>query len=266
MDIQYVLDAYSCAVYIVSYIAKSQRGMSNLLFHAAKEAREGNSDIRDQVKFIGNKFLNNVEVSAQEAVFTLLQMPLHKASRDVIFVNTSSPEKRTVMLKDFNIIENLPDDCKDVFAEGMLKHYSNRPEALEETCLADFVLWYRREKITSKTSKKQKQLIMEHDDHHTDDDDPDENTSSEIHDLHNGYQLVRRRKQLCIRYVRFHVEKDTENHYREILMLFQLWRDETEIIGSSETYLEQIRQLTLENRTISLQKWRIIIQSQVEGT
>jgi hypothetical protein len=44
--------------------------------------------------FIGNKFLNNVEVSAQEAVFTLLQIPLHKASRDVIFVNTSSPEKK----------------------------------------------------------------------------------------------------------------------------------------------------------------------------
>jgi hypothetical protein len=58
----------------------------------------------------------------------------------------------------------------------MLKHYSNRPEALEETCLADFVSWYRREKITSKTSKKQKQLIMENDVHHTDDDDPDENT------------------------------------------------------------------------------------------
>ena len=91
---------------------------------------------------------------------------------------------------------------------------------------------------------------MENDDHHTDDDDPDENTSSEIHDLHNGYQLVRRRKQLCISYVRFHVEKDTENHYREILMLFQPWRDESEIIGCSETYLEQFRQLTLGNLTI----------------
>lgn len=92
MDIQYALYAYSCVMYIVSYIAKRQRGMSNHIFHATKEAREGISDIRDQVKFIGNKFLNNVEVSAQEAVFTLLQMPLHKSSRDVIFVNTSSPE------------------------------------------------------------------------------------------------------------------------------------------------------------------------------
>lgn len=35
---------------------------------------------------------------------------------------------------------------KDVFAEGLQKHYINRPEAMEETCLADFVSWYRRER------------------------------------------------------------------------------------------------------------------------
>ena len=31
MDIQYVLDPYACAVYILSYITKGQRGMSKLL-------------------------------------------------------------------------------------------------------------------------------------------------------------------------------------------------------------------------------------------
>ena len=30
-DIQYVTDAYACAMYIVSYISKGQRGMSDLL-------------------------------------------------------------------------------------------------------------------------------------------------------------------------------------------------------------------------------------------
>ena len=38
IDIQYVLDPYACAMYIVSYISKSQRGMSALLYAAAKEA------------------------------------------------------------------------------------------------------------------------------------------------------------------------------------------------------------------------------------
>ena len=31
MDIQYVLDVYACAVYIVNYISKAQKGMSELL-------------------------------------------------------------------------------------------------------------------------------------------------------------------------------------------------------------------------------------------
>lgn len=39
LDIQFVLDPYACATYIVSYISKGQRGMSNLLRHACEEAR-----------------------------------------------------------------------------------------------------------------------------------------------------------------------------------------------------------------------------------
>lgn len=78
MDIQFILDAYACVMYIVSYISKGQRGMSTLLYNACKEAREGNLDLRKQVKMIGDKFLSHVEVSAQEAVYYILQMPLRK--------------------------------------------------------------------------------------------------------------------------------------------------------------------------------------------
>ena len=46
IDIQFVLDSYACAMYIISYISKSQRGMSALLYAAAKEARNGNMDIK----------------------------------------------------------------------------------------------------------------------------------------------------------------------------------------------------------------------------
>lgn len=52
MDIQFILDPYACAVYIVSYISKGQRGMSNLLRHACEEAKTSNSDIRQQVRRI----------------------------------------------------------------------------------------------------------------------------------------------------------------------------------------------------------------------
>lgn len=86
MDIQYILDPYACAAYIVSYISKGQRGMSNLLSTACRESKNASSNIRDQVRKVGNTFLNHVEVGAQEACYLVLQMPLRRSSRDVVFV------------------------------------------------------------------------------------------------------------------------------------------------------------------------------------
>ena len=60
MDIQYVLDVYTCAMYIVSYISKAQKGMSELLRKAIQEAKVGNAHIKKQVRDVGNKFLSSV--------------------------------------------------------------------------------------------------------------------------------------------------------------------------------------------------------------
>ena len=59
MDIQFVVDVYACAVYMVTYISKAQKGMSELLQQACTEANEENSSIKQQVRDIG-KVLNNV--------------------------------------------------------------------------------------------------------------------------------------------------------------------------------------------------------------
>ena len=55
--------------------------MSALLEAAANEARKENSDIKKQVRHIGNVFSNSVEVGAQEAVYLALQIPLTKGTR-----------------------------------------------------------------------------------------------------------------------------------------------------------------------------------------
>ena len=60
MDIQFVLDPYACAVYILQYITKGQRGMSKLLERACEEAKSGNKEIINQVRHIGNKVLNAI--------------------------------------------------------------------------------------------------------------------------------------------------------------------------------------------------------------
>ena len=76
MDIQFVLDVYACAMYIVSYISKAQRGISDLLRTACEEAKLGNSTVQQQVSDIGGKFLNALRISAKEAVYIVLQLPI----------------------------------------------------------------------------------------------------------------------------------------------------------------------------------------------
>ena len=57
MDIQYVIDAYACVMYIASYVLKAEKGMGELLKQAAKELEQGN--IRQQLKKLGSVFLTN---------------------------------------------------------------------------------------------------------------------------------------------------------------------------------------------------------------
>ena len=142
IDIQFVLDVYACAMYIVSYISKAQKGMSELLQKACAEAKEGNSSIKRQVRDIGNKFLNSVEISAQEAVYITLQLPMRKSCRQVVFINTSPPGERVELLKPMSEIEKMEDECEEIHSGGLLKRYIERPASLQNITLADWTAWY----------------------------------------------------------------------------------------------------------------------------
>lgn len=142
MDIHYVLDPYACATYILSYITKGQRGMSKLLGKATDDAKSGNKDITNRIRHIGNKFLNAVEISAQEAVYLVLQIPRSRSTRDFQFISTSPPDERTFMLKKLDKLKELPDNSADIESNNIIKHYQRRPKQLEKLCLADFVAWF----------------------------------------------------------------------------------------------------------------------------
>ena len=43
-------------------ISKAQKGMSELLRKACDEAKNGNASIKQQVRDIGNKFVNSVQI------------------------------------------------------------------------------------------------------------------------------------------------------------------------------------------------------------
>lgn len=50
MDIQYILDAFSCVVYIISYISKAEREIGLLLQQTKNEAIDGNLNAQEAMK------------------------------------------------------------------------------------------------------------------------------------------------------------------------------------------------------------------------
>ena len=239
MDIQYVLDVYACAVYIVNYISKAQKGMSELLRQACTEARKGNSNIKQQVRDIGSKFVNNVEISEQEAVYIVLQLPMKKASREVIFINTSPPEDRVELLKPLNDIKDMEDDSEEIYTGGLLKRYSKRPARFEHLTLADWAAWY--DSCGKPYAKQSNELDTDNlpvETSITDNDDDNENAISELSNKVPS-KSKKRTKARIIRSCWFNKEKEPEKHYRELIMLFTPWRNETDIIGICSSYKER---------------------------
>ena len=76
MDLQYIIDPYSCIMYVTSYMMKSEKAMSELLLKVSKES--GAEEVKTQMAKLGSTFLNHREVRAQEAAYRLLSLPLKK--------------------------------------------------------------------------------------------------------------------------------------------------------------------------------------------
>ena len=200
MDMQFILDPYACAAYIVSYISKGQMGMSNLLHQACEDAKRCDSDIRNQVRHIGNKFLTNVEIGAQEAAYLVLQMPLRRTSRSVVFINTSPPDERVVMLKPKHVLEEMKEDSTSIESENIVSLYQQRPKVLNNLCLADFVSKFN---IKYKNCKENKilendellEIVYEEDTSDFQSDNLEDTELAKVYVFRNGTEIVKKRQQ-----------------------------------------------------------------------
>ncbi len=180
-------------------------------------------------------FSNSVEVSAQEAVYLVLQMPLSKGTRDVVLIKTSQPSQRIQLLKAKQKLDELPDSSTDIVADNEIKRYSRRLKCLENWCLADYIS--QLEVVYPKDDETHP------DDQDVNDDDNDIDSDELFSDdktlvvLKNGIKIRQRKNFKVIRYVRFNCKSDEENHYREKILLFLPWRNEaTDLLSSYTTY------------------------------
>ena len=255
MDIQFILDPYACVSYIVSYISKGQRGLSNLLYEACKEARQKDSDIRQQVRRIGNQFLSHVEIGAQEAAYLVLQMPLRKSSREVIFIDTSEAEKRTVLLQSYSSLKEMPESSTNVESDNVLKRYKRRPKGMSNYCYADFVSWF-----DTSLEKCQKNMLncegeLPEEDYSPDLEDDilaaveqDEEMNIQdkqvVFEFRDGTIMKKRKKQKVLRYHNITLNADKEGHYRQLLMLFTKWRkEEVDLLHGCPSYEESFMKM-----------------------
>ena len=222
MDIQFVLDPFSCIVYIISYISKAEREMGMLLRQTKLESEEGNMNAKQTMKAIGSAYLHHREVGVQEAVYRVCGLHMKECSRMVVFIpvgeNPTRLTKPLSQIKRKRSVENGKknenivvdddnedhDDDDDIFMTNIVERYQSRPleSKFEKLCLAEFCSAYRV--LANSQIPKGK-------------------TIETVHQLQNGKGFIQKRSRsnpAIIRYPRFNEVRQPEEYHQSILQLF----------------------------------------------
>lgn len=151
LDLQFVTNVYACIMYVASYVSKPEKTLDDVLKSVSRNSAPAGP--KKMMETVSKKFLSHPEVSIQEAVYRLLQLPLTKGSRQVVFLNTDLAENRTKLLKPMKEIQELDDDDdENLYQEGMLDKYQLRPDCLEHICHANFAANYSYARKTNTNS------------------------------------------------------------------------------------------------------------------
>ena len=92
---------YSTIYTVIGY--KRSKGISIIMESDCQEARYGNMDLKVSLRHMDSAFLNGVETSQEETACLVLQLPITRMCRQVLFLFTAHPEERMSMLKFYEI-------------------------------------------------------------------------------------------------------------------------------------------------------------------
>jgi hypothetical protein len=179
-DAQYVLNTYAATSYCTSYMTKVDKSMTNAFSRIRKEHEKSRIDVIQMIRTLGNTLLNLQQMFAQQAVHIALSLPLNCSSRKCVFINTSSPDTRTFMLKPPILLKQELDNSEDVICHSIIDYYLQCPSTIKHIYLAEFVSHYKK----------------------------------------NGTQISKRKKPNVIRFVKYNKHIDYENFCREKLLLY----------------------------------------------
>ena len=160
------------------------------------------------------------------------KFPLTKCTRDIVFINTSTPEERTCLLKPKAVLDELPAESTDVESDNVIQRYSKRRRQLQKVCLADYVskidvIYPKGNKLPEKVEERnddgswESNSSDESEESLEDENDGDtSHTSDLLYRAKDGTKYKKRKVPRIIRYVKYNKKKDPENYFREQLMLF----------------------------------------------
>ncbi|CAI5659046.1 unnamed protein product [Oreochromis niloticus] len=217
MDIQYVIDDYSCLMYIMSYVSKPEFEMTQFLNGVIQEVKTSNVNERDEMKQIMQAYAKHREVSAQESVARTCSLPLKKCSRSVVFIQTDDDALK--MSLPMSRLQSMAPDDENVWMSGLPEKYANRPRTpeFERMCLAEFASEYRI--LYSRQTESKNAIPL----------------------LNNmGYIQKRTRgKPAIIRYPRFSEKKQPEKFYSRLLKLYFPHRSNDDLKNTTYPTSEQ---------------------------
>ena len=171
------------------------------------------------------------------------------------FLSTAPKNERTFLLKSRKELEALPKESTEIEADNTIKRYARRHEGLKDYCLADFV-----SKVVSVANIKQghdQECKNYNDFSDYDEEEPDEmtraqqeesNTSKLRNSVTKGnVRIVLRKNTKVLRYVHYSKKVDSENYYREQLMLFHPWRNkEQDLLNGFKNFEDHFKAIEKE--------------------
>ncbi|XP_062414952.1 uncharacterized protein LOC134107225 [Pungitius pungitius] len=207
IDVSYILNAYSCIMYLTSYITKKESGLSEYLKTVIENSTRDHVNECDEMREIMQAYSKKREVSAQECVTRACGINMKKCSRGVIFVPTD--DNALKMSRPMSYLENTTLESVNVWMTSLTDKYKARPETpeFEQMCLADFAATCR---IVYGQQKKGKDVLP----------------------LLNEMGFVQKRKNdkpAIIRFYRCSQEKYPEKFYGTLLKLYIPHRSDMEL-------------------------------------
>ena len=221
MDIQFLAeDSHSITEYVTKYITKGESSSIDL----------NDADLRDLTKTsyqnlskIAFQLLKSREMGAHEAADRILHNngELWRSSETFVWVPTTTPDRRTRVMRNMKELEAQKPDSKNVFYDDWVHtFYPNRPRTkeFEDMTLHDFVSSY--EKVIGKPKNEDSQKYIR--------------IASE--DGLYIRTLQKRKKSPVIYHHNYSLKTDPELFYYSLLFLYKPWRRESDLSGQHESY------------------------------